>query len=97
MQDLHARSTCKIYMLVAYNVRVETTVASALDTWSTFNALPCPHETDAHLQRSWDEPYVARDVKAPWKGSTCEMDRAWLLASKVPHSSNSQSLDVAFG
>ena len=75
-------------MLVACNVGVDTVVASARDTWSSLNALPCPSDTDARRQRSWDEPDVTRDVKAIWEGASSEMDKARLLASKAPHSSD---------
>ena len=75
-------------MHVACNVRVDTVVALARDTWSSFNALPCPSDTDARRQRSWDEPNVTRDVKAIWEEASSGMDKARLLASKSPHSSD---------
>ena len=73
-------------MLVACNVGVETVVASARDTWSSFKALLCPNDTEARLQRSWDEPNMTRDGKAIWEGASSEMDKASLLASKALHS-----------
>ena len=75
-------------MLVACNVRVETMVASTRNTWSSFNALPCPNDTDARRQRSWDEPNVTHDMKAIWEEVSSEMDKARLLASKAPYSSD---------
>ena len=75
-------------MLVACNVGVDTVVTSARDTWSSFTALPCPSDTDARRQRSWDEPNVTREVKAIWEGASSEMDKARLLTSKAPHSSD---------
>ena len=74
-------------MLVACNVGVDTVVASAPNTWSSLNTLPCPSDTDARRQRSLDEPNVTRDVKAIWEGASSEVDKARLLASKAPHSS----------
>ena len=71
--------------LVACNVGVDTVVASARDTWSSFNALPCPSDTDARRQRLWNEPNVTRDVKAICEGARSEMDKARLLAAKAPH------------
>ena len=66
-------------MLVACNVGVDTVVASAWDTWSSFNGLPCPNDTDARRQRSWDALNVTRDVKAICEGASSEMDKARLL------------------
>ena len=63
-------------------------VALARDSWSSLNALPCPSDTDARRQRSWDASNVTRDVKAIWEGASSEMDKARLLASKAPHSSD---------
>ena len=74
-------------MIAAYNVGVDTVVASARYT-SSFNALPCPNATNARRQRSCDEPNVACDVKAFWEEASSEMDKARLLASKAPHSSD---------
>ena len=75
-------------ILVACNVGGDTVVASARDTWSTFNAFPCPIDTDARRQRSWDEPIVTLHVKAIWEGANSEIDKARMLASKAPHSSD---------
>ena len=75
-------------MLVACNVGVDTLVASTRGIWSSFNALHCPKDTDARRQRSSDEPNVTRDVNAICEGASSEMDKARLLASKAPHSSN---------
>ena len=62
-------------MLAACNVGVNTVVASARETWSSFNAaLPCQSDTDTRRQRSWDEPNATRDVKAIWKGASSKMD-----------------------
>ena len=63
-------------------------VASVRDNWSSFNTLPCPSDTDAHRQRSWNEPNMTRDVRAIWKGTSSKMDKEMLLASKAPHSSD---------
>ena len=65
-------------MLVASNIGVDTVIASAQDTWSSFNALTCPSETDARRQRSWDKLNVTRDVKAIWDGASSEMNKARL-------------------
>ena len=73
-------------MLVACNVGVDTVVASARDTWSSLNAPPCPSDTDARRQRSWDEPNVTRDVKAIWEGASSEMNKA--RATSMPLRSN---------
>ena len=70
-------------MLFACNVGLDTVVASARDTWSSLNALPCPSDTDARRQRSWDETNVTRDVQAIWEGASSEMDKARRLASKA--------------
>ena len=75
-------------MPVACNVGVNTVVALARDIWSVLNALPCPNDTDACRQRSWDGPNVTCDVKAIWDGASSKMDKATLLASKAPHSSD---------
>ena len=55
----------------------------ARDTWSSLNALPCPSDTDARRQRSWDEPNVTRDVKAIWEGASSEMDKARLRIAAI--------------
>ena len=62
-------------MLVACKVGVETVVESARDTWSSFNAITCPNDTDARRQRLRDEPNMTRDVKFILEGASSEMDK----------------------
>ena len=65
-----------------------TTEVNTVSPWSSFNALPCPNDTDARRQRSWNKLNVTRDVKAICEVACAEMNKARMLASKASHCSD---------